>query len=173
MKKYIVKLLSDERENLLSLISKGKSSARKLTHGRILLEADETIGVRKTDEEIAEAVHVNVKTVQRVRQACVEGGIESALERTPHKRYKPHKIQGKEEAQLIAVCCSKPPEGRSRWTLKLLSEKLVSLEVIDTVSSQTIGRVLEKNELKPWRNKEWCIPEANADFVCHMRILQN
>src|SRR5271155_2982315 len=138
MEKYIVKLGMNERESLLSLISKGKASARKLTHARILLEADENSGNRKTDEEISHSLHVNQKTVQRVRQACVENGIESALERKPHSRYKSHKIQGEEEARLIALCCSSPPEGRCRWTLKLLADKLILLEIVDSISPQTV-----------------------------------
>jgi len=168
VEKYTVKLSVEERENLFSLISKGKAAARKLAHARILLEVDESGGSVKTDEEISELLHVSEKTVKRVRKECVENGIKSAIERKPHKRYKPRKIQGKEEAQLIAMCCSKPPEGRSRWTLKLLADKLVRLEIVESVCQQTVLTTLNKNELKPWQNKEWCIPEANAEFVCHM-----
>lgn len=144
MEKYIVKLTIDERESLLSLISKGKVSARKLIHARILLEADENSDDWKTDEAIAQSLHVSKKTVQRVRKECVENGIDSALERKPHTRYKPHKLQGEEEAHLIALCCSSPPEGRSRWTLKLLADKLISLEIVESISPQTILNTLKK-----------------------------
>lgn len=82
---------------------------------------------------------------------------------------RPRKIQGDEEARLIALCCSGAPEGRCRWTLELLADKLVSLDIVDSISPQTVGRVLQKNELKPWQKKEWCIPEASADFVCKMK----
>lgn len=121
MEKYIVKLMKDERENLLSLINKGKASAKKLTHARILLEADENEGVgkQKTDEEIAKLLHVSYQSVKRVRKRFVEKGLETALERKPHSGKKPHKINGDEEARLVALCCSSPPEGRCRWTLKL------------------------------------------------------
>lgn len=144
MEKYIVKLAIDERESLLSLISKGKAAARKLTHARILLEADENSSARKTDEEIARALYVSKITVRRVRKDCVENGIESALERKPHSRHKPHKIQGEEEARLIALCCSNPPEGRCRWTLTLLADTLVSLGIVESISPQTVLNTLKK-----------------------------
>ena len=144
MEKYIVKFTVDERESLLSLISKGKAAARKLTHARILLEADEQDGDRKTDEEIAESLHVSKKTVQRVRKECVENGMGSALERKSHSRTKPRKLQGEEEARLIALCCSSPPEGRCRWTLKLLADKLISLETVERISPQTGLNTLKK-----------------------------
>jgi len=144
MEKYIVNLSIDERESLLSMIRKGKSSAKKLTYARILLEADENDGDQQTDEVIAESLYVSDKTVYRVRKRFVEEGFEKALERKPHSRKRPRKIQGEEEAQLVALCCSSPPEGRCRWTLKLLADKLVSMEVLDSVSPQTIGRTLKK-----------------------------
>lgn len=144
MDKYIVKLSTDERESLLTLVSKGKGSARKLTHARILLEADENSGEIKTDEEIANIVYVSTKTVQRVRRDCVEEGIESALERKAHARYKPRKLQGEEEARLIALCCSTPPEGRCRWTLKMLGDELIRLEMVKSISPQTVLNTLKK-----------------------------
>lgn len=144
MEKYTVKLTQYEREFLLSLISKGKSFARKLTHARIVLETDEAKGAQNTDEEIAQLLHVSKKTVQRIRKECVENGIESALERKKHIRHKPHKIEGEAEAHLIALCCSSAPEGRCRWTLNLLTEKFISLEIMDDVSRMTISRTLKK-----------------------------
>ena len=120
MEKYIVKLTHNERGFLLSLISKGKAAAQKLTHARILLEVDENTGEQKTDGEVAEMFHISNKTVQRVRTEFVENGIECALERKKHSNHKPRKIQGEQEAHLIAICCSTPPEGRCRWTMKLL-----------------------------------------------------
>jgi transposase len=144
MEKYIVRLMKDEQVNLLSLINKGKASARKLTHARILLAADESDSDRRTDEVIAELLRVSNKTVHRVRKNFVAHGIDGALERKPHSAKKPRKIQGIEEAHLIALCCSSAPEGRCRWTLKLLADKLVSMEIVDSVSAQTVGRVLKK-----------------------------
>lgn len=90
------------------------------------------------------------------------------MERKAHSTTKPRKLQGNEEAHLIAICCSNPPEGRCRWTLKLLSEQLVSMEIVESISPQTVLNTLNNNELKPWQKKEWCIPEASAEFVCKM-----
>ena len=170
MEKYIVKLTKEERINLLSLIKKGKSAARKLEHARVLLEIDEHQDgiLRKTDKDIASIFHISEKTVYRIKQRFVNEGLESALERKPHANKRPLKIQGDEEARLIALCCSSAPEGQCRWTLSLLTEKLISLNILDEVSRSTVGRSLQKNELKPWQKIEWCIPEANAEFVCKM-----
>ena len=168
MEKYIVKLTNDERVNLVSLINKGKASAKKLTHARILLAINESNDEKRTDASVAESLLVSERTVRRIRIECVENGLDSALDRKSHSATKPRKIQGEEEAHLIALCCSSAPEGRCRWTLELLANRLVSLKIIDSISPQTVGRVLQKNELKPWQKKEWCIPEASADFVCKM-----
>ena len=148
MDKYIVKLTPGERAELLTLIRVGKKAANKLMHARILLSADEndTKLKSKTDETIASEMHVSSKTVARIRQRFVEEGIESALSRRPHANPKSRKIDGEQEAHLVALCCSTPPEGRSRWTLKLLASKLVALEIIDSVSPATICRVLKKTK---------------------------
>lgn len=144
MEKYVVRLSEEERTNLLGLIKKGKSAAYKLTHARILLEADEDNGPIKTDKTIAEQLHVGLKTVKRVRQRFVEEGMDAALSRKPHSRTRPKVLNGEEEAHLIALACSSPPEGRARWTLKLLSDRLVEMEVVDAVSAATVGRTLKK-----------------------------
>lgn len=144
MGKHIVKLTIEERGNLVSLISKGKASARKLTHARILLEVDEAAGQSKTDEVIAQLLHTSIKTVQRVRTECVEKGIESALERKAHSRYKPRALEGEGEAHLLALYCSDPPEGRKRWTLRLLSDTLVCLDIVGSISPQTVSDTLKK-----------------------------
>lgn len=146
MEKYIVKLTQSERQDLLSLIKTGKAAAYKLTHARILLAADESDWNQKqqTDQEIATHQHIAKKTVKRVRKRCVEEGLEAALSRKRHRRTKPRKLDGDGEAHLIALCCSTPPEGRSRWTLKLLSERLVSLEIVDSIAVSTVGATLKK-----------------------------
>jgi len=170
MEHYKVILNEDERSDLQSLISKGKSSARKLTHARILLAVDKSeFNIEKVDyKAISKQLHVSGKTVERIRKLCVEEGIDAATNRKSHSKHKPTIITGKEEAHLIALACSNPPTGRSRWTLKLLADKLICLEVVESISKSTVGRSLKSNELKPWQNKEWCIPEANAEFVCNM-----
>ena len=146
MEKYIVKLTTEERENLLSLLKKGKASANKLMHARFLLEVDEadSAAKKKTDEEIAKQLHVSAKTVARIRKQFVEEGLEVALLRKPHSNPKSRKLNGDQEAHLISLCCSKPPEGRNRWTLRLLANRLVELEIVDSVSPVTISRVLKK-----------------------------
>jgi len=146
MEKYIVKLTQEERETLLSMLKKGKVSANKLMHARVLLEVDERnrASKKKSDEIIANDLHVSAKTVARIRQRFVEEGLEAALLRKPHANPKSRKINGDQEAHLIAICCSAPPEGRSRWTLKLLADRLVEMEIIDDISPATISRVLKK-----------------------------
>ena len=146
MEKYIVDLTMDERNNLLSLIQTGKSSAKKLTHARILIAADKSNETERTDQEIGKLLHVSDKTVHRIRKRFVEKGMESALERKRHVRTRPRKIQGKEEAHLVALSCSSPPTGSCRWTLKLLANKMVEMELLDSVSPQTIGRILKKTK---------------------------
>ena len=148
MEKYIVKLTLEERENLINLTRTGKRAASKILHARILLEADEgehaDSSDKKTDKMIGALLQVNESTVKRVRKRLVFEGLESALSRKTHSKTRPRIIQGDEEAHLIAICCSQPPEGRTRWTLNLLSDRLVELEIVESVSASTVGRVLKK-----------------------------
>jgi len=170
MKKYIVKLAKDERADLSKLIAQGKASARKLTHARILLKADSSQdGPGWTDEAISEALEVGTATVERVRQRLVEEGMAAALNR--HRPHTPRlrKLDGEQEAHLIALACSQPEEGQERWTLQLLADKLVQLQVVESISRETVRQVLAHNELKPWLHKQWCIPpKSNAEFVYQM-----
>jgi transposase len=146
MEKYTVKLTGSEREELLSLIKKGKAAAYKLTHARILLAAAESVlnSDKQSDIEIAWTLHIAPKTVKRIRKRCVEEGLEAALFRKQHTRTKPRKLDGDGEAHLIALCCSEPPEGRVRWTLKLLSERLVSLDIVESIAVSTVSETLKK-----------------------------
>lgn len=149
-KKHIVTLTESEREQLKNLIAVGKGSARLLAHARILLKADH--GADKpacSDAAIAEAIEVSVPTVQRVRQRFVEEGLDAALvRRRPRREYR-HKLDGHQEAQLVALTCSTPPEGQARWTLRLLADKMVELEYVEELSYQTVRRVLKKTSLSP------------------------
>lgn len=146
MEKYIVKLSKEERTELLSLIKKGKAAAYKLAHARILLGVDESEYNENplTDLSISEILHIDIKTVKRIRKRCVNEGIEAALFRKKHKRTKPRKLDGEAEAHLVTICCSTPPEGRARWTLKLLSERLVSLEIVESIADSTVRNTLKK-----------------------------
>jgi transposase len=144
-KKYPVTLTETEREHLKSLIAAGTAPARKLTHARILLKADQSgEGPGWVDEQVAEAVEVSQPTVSRVRKQYVEEGLEAALNRrTPNREYH-RKLNGEQEARLIALACSEPPEGQARWSLRLLADRLVELEVVDDLSYQTVRRTLKK-----------------------------
>jgi transposase len=144
-KRYRVTLTAEERCELEALIRKGKDAARKLAHARILLQADEAEGgPRRTDSDIAGALNVHVRTVERVRQRFVEQGLPAALVPKPSARVYPRLLDGAQEARLIALACSAPPEGKPRWTLRLLAERVVELEMAETASYETIRRVLKK-----------------------------
>jgi len=145
-KKYPVILTEAQREHLKSLIAAGTAPARKLTHARILLKADQSPeGPGWVDEAIAEAVETSQPTVSRVRKRYFEEGLEAALNRRPPNREYRRKLDGEQEARLIALACSEPPEGQARWSLRLLADKLVELEVVEEeVSYQTVRRILKK-----------------------------
>ena len=146
MKKYKVTLTGPERESLGNLIAAGQAAARKLTHARILLKADAApAGPAWNDERIAEAVEVDVRTVERVRQRFVEQGVEAALVRQKQVRpSRERKLDGDGEARLIVLACSEPPAGRGAWTLQLLADQLVALRVVGAISDETVRQVLKK-----------------------------
>ena len=142
-KKYPVILSDTEREGLKSLIAAGTVPARKLTHARILLKADQSPeGPGWVDEQVADAVQTSQPTVSRVRKQYFEEGLEAALNRRPPKREYERKLDGEQEARLIALACSEPPEGQARWSLRLLADTLVELEVVEELSYQTVRRTL-------------------------------
>jgi transposase len=153
MKKYKVTLTAEERAQLQALITAGKAAAKKLTHARILLKADAAPGGPAYDDpRIAEAVEVSTDTVGRVRQRFVEHGLEAALSRQKQQRpSRERKLDGRGEARLIALACSAPPAGRKEWTMKLLADKLVELEIVSTISDETVRRTLKKTRSSPGR----------------------
>jgi Homeodomain-like domain len=143
--KYAVKLSELERAQLRTLIGQGTAPARQLTRARILLKANQGDGGPGwTDAAIAGALDVHPGTVSRVRREYVTQGLRAALERTPPDRVYPRKADGAVEAQLIAVACGPPPAGQARWTLRLLASDLVRLEVVDSLSYETVRRVLKQ-----------------------------
>ena len=146
MKKYKVTLTAEERQSLSDLLTAGKAAAQKLAHARILLKADAAPGGPAwTADRIAEALEVSTDTVGRVRQRFVEHGLEAALVRKRQDRpSRERKLDGKGEARLIALACSAPPDGRKEWTMRLLADKLVELEVVDAISDETVRRVMKK-----------------------------
>jgi transposase len=141
-KKYHVTLNDEERKALGTMIASGRGAARKLMHARILLKADgRHPGSGWADRRIAAALEVGMATVERVRERFVEEGLEAALvPRKPRREY-PRKLGGEEEAHLIALTCGTPPEGHA---LRLLADRMVALEYVDTVSHETVRRVLKK-----------------------------
>jgi len=143
-KKYIVDLTSEERRKLLELTRKGKQSVRKVRRARILLKADE--GWK--DREITAALDTSSTTVERTRKRFVEGGLEKALNEDPRPGQK-RKLDGRGEAHLIALACSQAPAGHSHWTLRLLADKLVELDVVDSISHETVRQTLKKTHSSP------------------------
>jgi DNA-binding MarR family transcriptional regulator len=146
MKKYRVTLTAEERQQLHQLITADRAAAKTLAHARILLKADAAPGGSAwTDERIAEALEVNRTTVERVRQRLVEQGLAAALVRKQQDRpSRERKLDGAGEARLIALACSSPPSGRAAWTLQLLADQLVELQVVDSISDETVRQVLKK-----------------------------
>jgi transposase len=146
-KKYLVELTEAERDELTELVNKGKAAAYKRKHAEILLKADQGIhGLGWPDKRIAEAFDVGLRTVERVRQRLVENGLASAIERAKQTNRKAPKLDGEQEAHLIALICQEePPAGHARWTLRLLAEQMVALDYVDTLSHETVRRVLKKH----------------------------
>ena len=146
MKKcYLVTLTVQEREQLQALVSKGKAAARKLVRARILLLADEAKGgPQKSDPEIVEALGCGRATVERVRKQFVEEGLEATLVPKPTTRTYENRLDGKAEAHLVAIACGAPPEGRTRWTLRLLADRIVGLGCVESVSHETVRQTLKK-----------------------------
>ncbi len=146
--KYVVDLAPEERQELLEFVQHGKKSARQITRARVLLKADESLG----DEEIADDLHTGVATVGRVRKRFVEEGLASALREKPRPGQR-RKLTGKQEARLIAEACSSAPKGHARWTLRLLADRAVKLELTDRLSHETVRRLLKKTNSSPGRSK--------------------
>jgi transposase len=146
-KKYVVELTSEERIQLATLIKKGKTAGYKIRHAQMLLKIDQgKHGPAWPDRKAAEAFGAHITSLERLRKRFVEEGLEAALERHNRKNYT-HKLDGDAEAYLIAIACSEPPEGRSEWSLRLLADKLVELNVVDSVSHTTVNRTLKKTNL--------------------------
>jgi transposase len=161
--RYRVELSQTERTELTALLSGGKHAARKLKRAQILLAAD----AGASDDDIVRSVGVGGSTVYRTKQRFVLDNLEAALREEPRPGAS-RKLSGKEEALLVATACSKPPQGRARWTLELLAGELVRLTEHDSVSRETVRRRLVENHLKPWRKDMWCIPQVDGEYVARM-----
>jgi hypothetical protein len=144
VKTYVVRLDEAERAFLTDLAATGTAAARTLAHARVLLKADQGDGGPAwPDARIADALEVSVSTIERVRETLVTRGLDAALHRRrPPAR--PRKLDGAGEAPLVALACGEPPDGRARWTLRLLAERLVALEVVDHIAAETVRQALKK-----------------------------
>lgn len=146
MKKYIVRLEAQERERLERLVGTGKAAAYKIRHANILLAVDESrLGPKLTDRQVARTPGVAVRSIEHLRQKLVEEGLEACLERKQQVRPSVERMfDGEKEAKLIAVACGPAPEGRARWTLELLADRVVRLKIVDHCSTETVRRTLQK-----------------------------
>jgi transposase len=143
--KYVVRLTPEEREQLSRLVNTGRVAAHRRRRAQVLVLADAgPEGSGRTDDEISEALQVSVGLVHNARQLYVEQGLVAALERKPKSRHRPRKLDGAQEARLIALACGPAPEGRARWTLRLLASQLVELEIVDSISKDAVRNVLKK-----------------------------
>lgn len=146
-KKYLVELSEKEREYLHKLISSGSAPARKLNRARILLKADigkHAEGEALSDRQIARMLETSIATVQRARERFYEGGLQTALERSKPDRLYKRSLEGRAEAHLIALACSEPPQGRDRWSFRLLADKAVELGIVESISHETVRKTLKK-----------------------------
>ena len=160
---YRVDLSDAERSELQTLLRGGRHAARKLKRAQILLAADAGM----PDETIAQSLGVGGSTVYRTKRRFVEGNLDKALHEEPRPGAA-RKLSAQEEALLVATACSRPPEGRARWTIELLAGEIVRLTEHDGISRETVRRRLAENELKPWREKMWCVPKIDGEYVARM-----
>jgi len=151
--KYRVKLSTEEREKLQSVVRKGKAAAYKRLNAQMLLKADESeMGPAWKDKDIAKTFEVSIRTIERLRERLCSRGFENCLERAKGAGRK-RKLDGKQEAELIVLTCSEPPEGRARWTLRLLADRMVELEYVDGISHEAVRRVLKKTKSNPGKRR--------------------
>ena len=161
--RYRVELSEAERGELRAMLGGGKHAARKLKRAQILLAADAGM----PDETIAHNLAVGGSTVYRTKRRFVEGNLERALDEEPRPGAV-RKLSGPEEALLVATACSSPPGGRARWTLELLAGEMLRLTEHQRLSRETVRRRLAENALKPWRQKRWCVPQVDGEYVARM-----
>src|SRR5258707_246022 len=161
--RYRVDLSQSEQDELTALLSGGRHAARKLKRAQILLAADAGSG----DEQIATTLGVSGSTIYRTKRRFVEANLEGALNEEPRPGAE-RKLSGNEEALLVATACSKPPPGRARWTLELLTGELIKLTEHEDLSRETVRRRLAENHLKPWRKDMWCVPKIDGEYVARM-----
>lgn len=145
-KRYVVRLTAEERDRLEGLVNRGREAAYRRRHAQILLLVDEgEYGNSLLDREVAERVGCTRRTVEQIRERCVCEGLQATLERRKRSRDRSRVLDGESEARLVSLACSEPPQGRSRWTLQMLGDRLVELEVVKSISTETVRQVLKKH----------------------------
>jgi len=160
---YQVKLSETDQVTLQDMVSKGVHPARQINHARILLMAEQGQTIAAT----AKLLGLSNQTVFNVRRQYVQNGLECALNEQPRPGQLP-KLTGKDEALLIATACTDAPIGHEHWTMRLLADKLVELDVVDSISASTVWNVLNKHEVKPWLKEQWCIAKIDGQYVARM-----
>lgn len=163
VKRYHVQLSPDERRHPEQMISRGKTSVRVITRARILLKAADD----PNDEQIVDALGKSRATVERIRRRFATEGLDAAVKDKPQKG-RPSALSSKQAAHLIAIACSDAPDGHDHWPLRLLGQKMVELRYVEHISPETVRQVPRKNEFKPWRHEEWCLPRIGGAFVATM-----
>ena len=154
MIRYTIKLTKPEVAELMSIINKGAHTSQTFRTAYILLNCDEgEYSEKVTNEQISKVLKIGMRTIDRVKKRFIDNGLEAALERKPTTRVYENKVDGDVEAKLIALCCGDPPEGRSKWSLRLLADKMIELEHVDYISHVTVREVLKKTNLSPGRRK--------------------
>jgi transposase len=148
MKKYIIKLTKDEVIELTSIINKGCHSSQSFRAAYVLLNCDEgEFSDKVTNEQISKVLKIGMRTIDRIKNRFIDGGLEGVLERQPTSRNYEKKIDGEIEAKLVQLCCSEPPKGYAKWSLRLLADKMVELNYVDSISYVSVGNVLKKTNL--------------------------
>ena len=154
MVRYKVTLTKEEHEQLKAVLNKGKHSSQQYRNACILINSDEgPFGQKLSNEQIAQVLQINSKTVERVKQRFVEEGFDACMERKPYPNKGPIKTDGDFEAHLVALSCSKAPEGHARWSLRMLADKMVELNYTESVSHETVRQVLKKTKSNRGRSK--------------------
>jgi transposase len=169
--KYRIKLTQEQRQELLLVVKNGRKSAKEVCHANVLLMADDNaVEGRWRDEDISAALNIHVNTIASIRKKFVIAGIKPALERK-HREIPPNppKLDGRQQAHLIAICCSEPPPGRVRWTVELLTNEFTTRSLVVSISKETVRKQLNALELKPWKKERFCIAEKDLPrFIAQM-----
>ena len=166
-KRYVVRLSAEEREQLQGLVNRGREAAYRRRHAQVLLLVDEgEHGQGLIDREVAERVGCTRRTVEQIRERCVCDGLQVALERRKRRRERSRVLDGAGEARLVSIACSEPPAGRSRWTLRMLGDRLVELEVVESISAEAVRQALKKTSSNPGRSACGAFPHKRTRRSC-------